>query len=339
MKHTICLSLFFSIFFSFQVIAQTASDKEKLSLLLKISTLINKLDNQEAYKEANEAVGKFPDEPMFYWLRGKAVTDLSRKTAHTLYDMPDEKYKMALSDFNKAIELNGDVKAIYGAIATTHLMYQQNEKALDAYNKLYDLFKKSNEKKRLITVLANRAVVNQHLNKYEDAIKDFQELIAIEPKNEDAYNNLSVLHTKRGDFLKAYETLDKGLAINPQSTPLQANYGFTYIQQKKYKEAIKIYTKLIEDKNPPEMDNKGLYYNNRGYAKMELGKLKDAMKDINESFKHYPENSYAFRNRGLLYLKMKQKDLACQDFQQAEKYGFSNMYGDEVKKLLAEHCK
>ena len=109
MKRTTFIALFFSLMFGTQAIAQNDSEKEKNLLLLKIAGLIDKQDNKEAYKEANAGVGKFPNEPLFYLYRGRAVTDLTRKMNQTIYDMPDEKYKMALSDFNKAIELNGDL--------------------------------------------------------------------------------------------------------------------------------------------------------------------------------------------------------------------------------------
>ncbi|GAA3919536.1 hypothetical protein GO495_21520 [Chitinophaga oryziterrae] len=43
-------------------------------------------------------------------------------------------------------------------------------------------------------------------------------------------------------------------------------------------------------------------------------------------------------NRALVYIAMKEKDKACEDLKQAMKQGFTEMYGDEVKKLIFEKC-
>jgi hypothetical protein len=46
-------------------------------------------------------------------------------------------------------------------------------------------------------------------------------------------------------------------------------------------------------------------------------------------------NSYNSRGKA----QIGEKDLACADFQKAEACGYSKSYGDEVLKLLAEHCR
>jgi lipoprotein NlpI len=51
-----------------------------------------------------------------------------------------------------------------------------------------------------------------------------------------------------------------------------------------------------------------------------------------------PTNSYAFKNRALVYFSTDKKELACLDLQKALELGFQEDYGDEVAKLLAEHC-
>ena len=85
-------------------------------------------------------------------------------------------------------------------------------------------------------------------------------------------------------------------------------------------------------------DDGNILLNNRGYAEYKLNKLSLALQDINRSLELYPENSFAYKNRALVYLAMKDREKACADLEKAEAAGFTQMYGDEVKKLRLEYC-
>ncbi|MFK7810334.1 MAG: hypothetical protein AB8F74_21195 [Saprospiraceae bacterium] len=63
---------------------------------------------------------------------------------------------------------------------------------------------------------------------------------------------------------------------------------------------IALTLKLVLSKNL----NNPLVLSNRGAARTELGKYDLAMLDINKSIEIYPENSFAFKNRAKLYLKL-----------------------------------
>ncbi|NML39719.1 tetratricopeptide repeat protein [Chitinophaga sp. G-6-1-13] len=75
-----------------------------------------------------------------------------------------------------------------------------------------------------------------------------------------------------------------------------------------------------------------------GHAKYQLKDLKNALKDIQRSVALDPKNSYAYRNRALVYLAMKQPDKACEDLHRAINLGYTTMYGDDVQQLLEKHC-
>ena len=80
-------------------------------------------------------------------------------------------------------------------------------------------------------------------------------------------------------------------------------------------------------------------YNNRGYAKYKLKDYKSALKDITRSIDLYPANSYAFRNRALVYLSLDKKEKACENLQKAIDLGYSGMYGNDVEELLKKNCE
>lgn len=71
---------------------------------------------------------------------------------------------------------------------------------------------------------------------------------------------------------------------------------------------------------------------------MKLEQLEAALTTINRSIELQPGNSYAYRNKGLILLEMKDTESACNAFQQAIQLNFTPQYGDEVSKLMEEHC-
>ena len=71
---------------------------------------------------------------------------------------------------------------------------------------------------------------------------------------------------------------------------------------------------------------------------MKLGDLKGAMGDVNKSIELYPSNSYAFRNRALIFIEMNKIQDACNDLQRSSELGFTKMYGSEVDDLRTKYC-
>ena len=63
------------------------------------------------------------------------------------------------------------------------------------------------------------------------------------------------------------------------------------------------------------------------------------MTDINHSLILLPNNSYAYKNRALVYLNRKDNDKGCADLNKAIELGYTEQYGDEVIKLINENCK
>jgi tetratricopeptide (TPR) repeat protein len=69
-----------------------------------------------------------------------------------------------------------------------------------------------------------------------------------------------------------------------------------------------------------------------------LGRTKEALTDVNKSLKLDEANSYAYKNRALIYLEMKDTGKACEDLNKALELGFTEQYGNEVKELKIKHC-
>lgn len=66
--------------------------------------------------------------------------------------------------------------------------------------------------------------------------------------------------------------------------------------------------------------------------------LKGAMEDVNSSLKFNEDNSYAYRNRALIYLALGKKEKACSDIQTAMDKNFIKFYGNSILDLWRENC-
>lgn len=333
MKMKIIFVLVFGLFCASKAVAQ---DFQQI-LLDSIVELNKDGAIKEAYNLSSFAIKQYPKQSIFYVLRAISVTDmLDSKGKHRI---PNKAYYAALNDLDKAFELGYPDLDYHAKCAHLHLTYQEYPKALESAKKCYEYVKKKGDNDEMANYLITLASLSKSTGKLEEAITYLKESIRLKP-TDDAQSELGLTYTSLKDYPKAFEAYKEGLKQNSNSRIVLTNYGYTSTLSGDYKKAIEIYDKLIGTvkKDDPD-DNPSYYYNNRGYAKMQLGKLKEAMKDIDIAIGHYPENSYAFKNRGLLHLKMKQKNLACQDFQKAEALGFSRSYGNEVIELIAEHCK
>ncbi|MGL4596548.1 MAG: tetratricopeptide repeat protein, partial [Bacteroidia bacterium] len=125
--------------------------------------------------------------------------------------------------------------------------------------------------------------------------------------------------------------------FNIDSSNIYTRHNLVYIARftGNYKRAVEVST----DESIENTPMKAFSYNNRGYAKMKLGDLEGAEKDMMLSRKLDPKNSYVYYNLGLLYLEKKNKTQACAYFQQALALDFTKMYGNDVQKMIDLHCK
>ncbi len=63
------------------------------------------------------------------------------------------------------------------------------------------------------------------------------------------------------------------------------------------------------------------------------------MEDVNKSIKLFPENSYAYRNRALIYLNLKETQKACTDIETALKLGYREKYDSDLDLIQSQNCK
>jgi regulator of sirC expression with transglutaminase-like and TPR domain len=60
------------------------------------------------------------------------------------------------------------------------------------------------------------------------------------------------------------------------------------------------------------------------------------MKCINQSIELDPSNTWAYKNRALVYIELGQNDKALNDLHRAKELGYEEDYDNEVNELIAK---
>lgn len=91
----------------------------------------------------------------------------------------------------------------------------QHEDALELYDKALDLVDGASA----VKVLGNKAATLYHLERYDEAMTLYDDMLMIDEKNADAYSNKGAAYSKQGEYEKAIEMYNKALSIEPTNFP------------------------------------------------------------------------------------------------------------------------
>ncbi len=188
-----------------------------------------------------------------------------------------------------------------------------------------------------------RGTVKTSMNDHVAAEIDFKVAYAIDSTNEEVLIDLAGVYDELDRDEEAVRLMKRALAINPGNERLYNNLGFLYDNMGRYKEAIEMFnTSIARNKGKDDFGSRettGFSYSNRGHAKYKLGDNKGAMKDFAEAEKLTPYDPYMYKNRALVYIAMGKNREACLELYRAISLGYSEMYGNEVEKLINAYCR
>ncbi|HKA21484.1 MAG TPA: protein kinase [Blastocatellia bacterium] len=117
---------------------------------------------------------------------------------------------------------------------------------------------------------------------HEQAIKSFNRAIALDPNLDEAHHQLGVVYFHIGLLDKAWDEVEKALAINPANTLARFRLGTIRRHQGKYEEALAIFKTVPPDANPAIL--------NRGMAEVlfELGRTEESLSIVEDYLRTYP---------------------------------------------------
>jgi tetratricopeptide (TPR) repeat protein len=128
---------------------------------------------------------------------------------------------------NLPMEVQGDLLMNHGSYAAAIVAYQK------AWPRSAALWNKT-------------GLAYHHLFALDEAMKDYQLAIVLDPHYAEAYNNLGAVYHGKREFGMAERMYKRALKYQPRSAVTYCNLGTTYFAESKYKQGVKAYRKAMQ---------------------------------------------------------------------------------------------
>jgi Tfp pilus assembly protein PilF len=159
---------------------------------------------------------------------------------------------------------------------------------------------------------------NVQQGKYRTAEKQYQTVLAKDPKNLDALSNLGVVYFRTGKIRPAESTLKKALAIAPNDDFVLTTLGIVHYRQAKFDAALKELRKAIE-LNP----NNATAHNYLGITASQKGRQQEAEKEMLQAIAEDPNYADAHFNLAVILITTQpsSRELAKEHYARATALG------------------
>ncbi len=153
---------------------------------------------------------------------------------------------------------------------------------------------------------------------YNQAIREFEKILKLDPGNSGAYKNLGVAYCGKGDFERAVESLGKAIENGLDDADTHFFRGLIYVKYLEQDEqGIPDLTKAIELDPTRERA-----YLNRGLAYYMVGEFEESIHDLTTLLEMDPSNAKNVLDwRARSYTKLGQYREAWADVHDAERLG------------------
>lgn len=284
---------------------------------------LNNGDNEKALKDLSFAVSKDPKCTSPYYFRADAYSRLNQ--------LP-----LAIADYSKIIALRplvvaSSYTAETGRCKGSRKNYDENPVSLaDVYvlrSSVYQMMKKDNEALKDLDsaltlepqdadALIHRALLHVNKKNFDKAIADANKCVALNPSNSDYLEARSNVYEKTGHPDKAIEDLSKIISDNPDESGAYTLRGQLYDRLKQYDKSVSDYSRSLKI-----AANDELPLTLRSEAFMNLGKLDKALADCEKAISLDPKNSGPlYKLKARIHEKMGKPDLAKKDLELAAKW-------------------
>lgn len=186
---------------------------------------------------------------------------------------------------------------------------------------LRDLEEVAKQVRQARTTNATTVLLN---GKFDDAIKEFDAVLAEDPKDVYALNGRGFAYAQQGDLAKAFADLDASVRARPEWAPTYRLRGQALVIRKQYLSAIGEYTNAI--RLDPKAEVGLLWFVRdpfsahleRALAWLEVGEFEGAVRDCTEELRLNPNSSEAYGIRGSAYQKLGNEGAAKADRARAD---------------------
>lgn len=157
-------------------------------------------------------------------------------------------------------------------------------------------------------------IVYDKQGKFDEAVREYQTALKLRPEHIEAHNNLGIVYEKQGRYDDAVIEFQTILRIRPDSINAHKNLGMVLKKLSRYEEAIKEFRDAI--KISPE---DAVLHNSLGAVFFEQRQFDDASREFRTSVRLSPDYAEAHNNLGLIFRNQKQFDEAAREFHTALK--------------------
>jgi len=202
------------------------------------SALDIKLRNSED-KILTEHFTENPD-AFDYYLKGM-------RYASTGYDERD--FRVAEEMFEKAVELDPAFVAAFAQLANVQIdiywfHYEHSAEQVERARRNLERAMAINPNLSIVHTAKGWFEYHALLN-YENALKEFDRALELQPNNTDAYQGIAAVLRRQGKFEPAAEHFIKALEIDPRSSSANDQTAETYMLLRRFKEALGYIEKAI----------------------------------------------------------------------------------------------
>jgi tetratricopeptide (TPR) repeat protein len=174
------------------------------------------------------------------------------------------------------------------------------------------LFKRIRELNQGTQVHLQRGMELEKAGLLEDAIREHEAALAIDPANEQVHVNLISLYGRTGNPDKAKQHFSVATKLNPGRSDAWYNYGVLLFQERNYEGAEKAFRQAVTI-NP----DYGEAHNNLGAIYEQQGRLDDAEREFRQAIAGQPNYALAHFHLGRILVNRLQYDEAIQQFLRA----------------------
>jgi tetratricopeptide (TPR) repeat protein len=162
------------------------------------------------------------------------------------------------------------------------------------------------------------------MENYKAAIADLQTFIDNSTADASIWNNLGVYQESNGELEAAMKSYNKALELDSNYYYAYINRGNTFVEMKKYQEALADFNKALESGEIP------VAYAGRGDVYYGLGKYDKAVENYNKAVELYPFSAHTYCYLSLSYFELEKYqdsiDAAQSSIQINKKCGEKKLY-------------
>ena len=214
----------------------------------------------------------------------------------------------AAKDFDRAILLAPGYAAAYSNRANARLKLGQVREAIPDFTRAIELLPSS------APPLSGRGLAYLSTGKPHAAIRDFSRAVNADARFASAYRNRAEARLSVNQIDEAIEDLSRAIAFDVSNAEIYVVRGYAYLAASNTASAIKDFTRAIE------LDARSVSaYQARGLANGIAEAYDDAYADLNRAIELDPRSAASFAYRAYVYKQNAQIDIGERDIETAAK--------------------